>query len=286
MKIALRRFEDLGIQLNHHKCKFKQMEVVFLGHRLSGKGVLPSNDKVRSILNFRPPKSKEELRSFLGLVTFVSRFIPDLATINHPLRELVKQSSIFAWEDEHQNAFNQLKQRIGSIDHLGYFDPNDRTLVVTDASGVGLGAVLIQFKCNRPRVISYASKSLSETEKKYPPIEKEALAIVWAVERFRIFLIGITFELETDHRPLETLFTKTSKPTVRIERWLLRLQAFTFNVVYRKGSANLADCLSRMASHVDDASWNEESEVFIRRVITEALSSTYKKRQQSTYQRL
>nr|XP_029715890.1 uncharacterized protein LOC115259456 [Aedes albopictus] len=107
---------------------------------------------------------------------------------------------------------------------------------------------------------------------KYPPIEKEALAIVWAVERFRIYLIGITFELETDHRPLETVFTRTSRPTLRIERWLLRLQAFTFNVVYRKGSANLADCLSRLASHVDDVSWNEESEVFIRRIAVETLA--------------
>ncbi|XP_062709384.1 uncharacterized protein K02A2.6-like isoform X1 [Aedes albopictus] len=107
---------------------------------------------------------------------------------------------------------------------------------------------------------------------KYPPIEKEALGIVWAVERFRIYLIGITFELETDHRPLETVFTRTSRPTLRIERWLLRLQAFTFNVVYRKGSANLADCLSRLASHVDDVSWNEESEVFIRRIAVETLA--------------
>ncbi|XP_058827498.1 uncharacterized protein K02A2.6-like [Topomyia yanbarensis] len=272
LRTVVRRFEELGVQLNHQKCKFKQLEVVFLGHRLSEKGVLPSDDKIRSILNCRSPKSKEELRSFLGLVTFVSRFIPDLATANHPLRELVKQSTNYVWDRQHEDAFNLIKQQIGCLEHLGYYDPTDRTLVVTDASGVGLGAVLIQFKTNNPRVISFASKSLSETEMKYPPIEKEALAIVWAVERFRIYLIGITFELETDHRPLETVFTKTSRPTLRIERWLLRLQAFSFNVVYRKGSANLADCLSRLASHVDDPSWNEESEVYIRRVAVETLA--------------
>lgn len=156
LETVLRRFEELRVQLNHQKCKFKQLEVIFLGHRLSEKGVLPSDDKVRSILNCRAPKSKEELRSFLSLVTFVSRFIPDLATANHPLRELVKQSSNFVWHQDHQVAFDSIKQRIGRLDYLGYYDPIDGTLVVTDASGVGLGAVLIQFKNGKPRVISYA----------------------------------------------------------------------------------------------------------------------------------
>lgn len=171
LRTVVRRFDELGVQLNHQKCKFKQLEVVFLGHRLSDKGVLPSHDKVRSILECRSPKSKEELRSFLGLVTFVSRFIPDLATANHPLRKLVKQTSNYIWDQKHQDAFDLIKQRIGCLDYLGYYDPADRTLVVSDASGVGLGAVLIQFKKDKPRIISYASKSLSETEMKYPPIE-------------------------------------------------------------------------------------------------------------------
>lgn len=219
-----------GILLNDHKCNFKQEETVFLGHKLSANGIAPADGKVQSILQFRAPQTKEELRSFLGLVTYVAKFIPDLATVNSPLRDLLRQTNPFDWQAEHQQSFDNLKKIIGSVTNLGYFDPQDRTLVVTDASGVGLGAVLIQFRGNQPRVICYASKSLSDVEKKYPIIEKEALGIVWAIEKFKIYLMGITFELETDHRPLETLFATTSRPTARIERWILRVQAFKFKV--------------------------------------------------------
>lgn len=230
VKHTLSVLNRYGILLNIHKCKFKQTEISFLGHRLSPEGVAPADEKVQAILHFRAPQTKEELRSFLGLVTYVSRFIPNLATVNYPLRKLLKLETPFDWKQEHQESFDQLKRIIGSIQHLGYYDPKDRTLLITDASGVGLGAVLLQFKNNQPRVIGYASKSLSETEKKYPPIEKEALGIVWGVERFRMYLLGIHFELETDHRPLETLFTANSRPTARIERWMLRIQAFKFKV--------------------------------------------------------
>lgn len=231
VKEVLKVLNQQGILLNDHKCNFKQRETVFLGHKLSADGIAPADEKVKSILQFRAPQTKEELRSFLGLVTYVAKFIPDLATVNSPLRNLLRQETPFDWKAEHQQSFDKLKNQIGSVMNLGYFDPQDRTLVVTDASGVGLGVVLIQFKGNQPRIICYASKSLSDVEKKYPIIEKEALGIVWAIERFKMYLMGITFELETDHRPLETLFAITSKPTARIKRWILRVQAFKFKVV-------------------------------------------------------
>lgn len=260
------------ILLNMQKCKFKQKEIIFLGHQLSEQGVVPSDDKVRSIQQFRAPRTKEELRSFLGLVTYVSRFIPNLATESHPLREMLKSAIQFEWNKVHQRSFESLKQSIANIEHLGYYDPRDHTILVTDASGVGLGAVLVQVKNNKVRVISYASRSLSETEQRYPPIEKEALAIIWAVERFKVYLLGISFVLETDHRPLETLFSVNSRPTARIERWILRLQAFRFSVTYKRGSSNIADSLSRLASHVQDEHWRDESEVYIRRIIASTLA--------------
>lgn len=217
VKHTLDVLSKYGLSLNVSKCKFKQQEVQFHGHRLSENGVLPSDDKIRSLSECRPPRNKEELRSFLGLVTYVSRFIPNLATESHSLRELLKTSNNFQWLPQHNNCFEKLKLRITNLEHLGYYDPKDQTILVTDASGVGLGAVLVQLKDNLPRVISYASRSLSEAEKRYPPIEKEALGIVWGIERFKVYLIGISFTLETDHRPLEVI------------NFILLLETFNFN---------------------------------------------------------
>lgn len=273
LKKTLETLKQNNIKLNDHKCKYKMKEVCFLGHLLSESGISPSKDKVSAILNCREPKTKEELRSFLGLVTYVSKFIPDLATLNYSLRIMNKQDSKFDWGQKQQEAFDNIKRVIASPKTLGYYDPLDRTLVVADASGVGLGAVLIQFKGNNPRVICYASKSLTETEMRYPTIEKEALGLVWAVERFRMYLLGISFELETDHQPLERLFRPSSTPSARIERWVLRLQSFRFKVKYRKGATNLADPLSRLASHVEDKDWDHESQVFLRRIVVQNLSN-------------
>jgi hypothetical protein len=189
------------VLLNQDKCLIKVKELEFLGHHLSAEGIFPSIDKIVAIQTFRQPSTVEELRSFLGLVTFVGRFIPNLANITDPLRLLLKNSSKFEWNTEQVQAFCQLKEKISNVKTLGYYNPKDRTRVIADASPVAIGAVLVQFNGDNPRVISYASKSLTDTEKRYCQTEKEALALVWAVEKFYIYLCGLEFELETDHRP-------------------------------------------------------------------------------------
>lgn len=115
---------------------------------------------------------------------------------------------------------------------MSYYDVEDETQLIADASPVGLGAVLIQINDKGPRIISYASKSLSDVEKRYAQTEKEALALVWAVERFHFYLFGREFKLITDHKPLEVIFGPKSKPCARIERWVLRLQSYKYKVVY------------------------------------------------------
>lgn len=198
--------------MNHKKCTFSTEEITFLGHYLSAKGITPTADKVQSIRNFRAPISMEEVHSFLGSVNYVGKFIPDLATITEPLRSLTRKESKFEWKDEHEIAFNKLKEHLSSNLVLGYYNVNDRTQLYADASPVGLGAVLVQYNGVEPRIISYASKSLSDTEKRNCQTEKEALALVWASERFHFYLFERTFELITDHKPLEVIFSPKSKP--------------------------------------------------------------------------
>ncbi|XP_055700122.1 uncharacterized protein K02A2.6-like [Phlebotomus papatasi] len=262
-----------NVLLNGDKCIFRASEIVFLGHKISERGINLAEDKMISIKTFRAPQTKEEVRSFLGLVNYVGRFIPDCATLTFPLRQLIREDGGFHWENEHQNAFQKLKDVMATPDTLGFFNNDHRTRIVADASPVGLGAVLLQFEGrsdSNPKIISYASKSLTDTEKRYYQTEREALALVWAVERFSVYLIGRKFELETDHKPLEAIFKPTSKPCARIERWVLRMQAFDYTVVYRKGKSNIADPLSRLAIDKERKEFDEDDNGFVRSVLETA----------------
>lgn len=258
--------KDNNIMLNQAKCIFKAQQLEFLGHVISSDGIRPTEQKIQALTKFREPRTSDEVRSFLGLVTYVGKFIPDLATITAPLRELICSTNTFKWTDEHQRSFQKLKQLISNARTLAFFDNSFRTRVIADASPVALGAVLVQFADNTddcPRIISYASKSLTDTEKRYCQTEKEALALVWAVEKFSEYLIGREFELETDHKPLEVIFSPSSTPCARIERWVLRLQSFRFTVKYRKGSGNIADSLSRLVCSEDAHDFEKDNKFMI-----------------------
>lgn len=162
-----------------------------MGHILTDNGFKPANDKIEAIKAFRKPITQEEVRSFIGLVNFVGRFVSNLATKTDLLRQLIKKDVKFEWTSAHTKAFNELKCVLTSDSILGYFNSNDRTCVIADASPVAIGAVLIQFSGDVPRVISYANKGLMDTEKRYSQIEKEALALVWAVERFEMYDLNV-----------------------------------------------------------------------------------------------
>ena len=258
LECCLARLRDRGLTVNPKKCKFLQPTIEFYGQIFSAQGTCPDPKRIDAIQKMSAPSNAKEVRSFLGMVNYSSKYIKDYATLTAPIRELTKNSVAFTWNIEHQTAFEHLKLALTKAPVMGYFDLSKDTYVTVDASPVGVSAILSQCTSgsNDHKVIAYASRSLSAVESRYSQTEKEALSIVWAVEHFHIFLYGKEFTLITDHKPLEIIYgNSSSKTSARIERWVLRLQPYTFLVKYKPGSENAADYLSR---HVTDALYHKQ----------------------------
>lgn len=271
LQALLERLKEYGILLNSTKCLFNVSKFEFLGHELSVDGIRPTESRVKSIEQFRSPSNVAELRSFLGLVTYVGRFVPNLASKTDPLRNLLRTGTSFKWDNAHQIAFESIKAAISSVDFLGFFDPKDTSFLIVDASPTGLGAVLLQENDRKEkRIIAFASKALTDLERKYFQTEREALALVWGIDKFRLYLLGTTFKLITDCKPLDFLFSQRSKPCPRIERWVLRVQSYRFDVIYQPGATNLADALSRLSVSQPEP-FDDENEAFINTLIASTI---------------
>lgn len=268
---VLERLSEKQLTLNAEKCTFKMNKVVFMGLLLSKHGVGPTEEKVRAVAEASQPQTPSEVRSFLGLVGFSARFIPDFATTADPLRRLARKGEPFMWGKEQENSFQKLKSQVASAPVLAYFDKDAPTRVIADASPVGLGAVLVQEKNGESRAVCYASRSLSQVERRYSQTEKEALALVWACERFHLYLYGLPqFDLVTDHEALKVIYSRKSKPSARIERWVLRLQPYNYQVCYVPSRKNIADALSRLTK-IPASDQSQEDDGYIRMVALHAV---------------
>ena len=220
----------------------------FFGLIFSKDGTRPDPKKIEAFVNTPTPTSVSEVRSLLGMATYSSQFIPNFATITEPLRSLTRKGTHFSWTKEHKNAYRKLKESLTNSPVMSYFDIQRDTMVLEDVSPVGISAILAQKEkgTNENRIIAYASRALTPVEKRYSQMEREALSIVWGVGYFHLYLFGAPFTLYTDHKPLELIYANPcSKPPARIQRWMLRLQQYDFEVVYKKVSDNPADFLSR-----------------------------------------
>lgn len=253
-----------NLTLNQDKCEFEKDSIEFLGFKVDKDGFNPSDDKIKAVEAFEPPKSKKDLRSFLGLVQFLSPFIKNLSTMTAPLRQLLPKNEKYLWGSDQTKAFDEIKKAVATdIKKRGIFDPALATELVTDASPVGLGAMLVQTaEGNEKRLIACASKSLTGTEQKYPQTQREALAVVWGVEKFRYYLLGLNFTIVTDHEALKFIYGKEarSKPgqiMSRAEGWALRLAPYDFKVEFVAGELNIADPASRLVSQTDSESFDK-----------------------------
>ncbi len=262
------RLSEKGLTLNGQKCEFAKSSIQFFGLVFGKDGVSPDPSKVDAIKNAPPPQSAAEVRSLLGMASYSARFIPNLSTVTEPLRALIEKNVKFVWTDEHDRALQQLKDSLSAHVVGAYFDTNKHSQLIVDASPVGLGAVLAQTdEHGNCKVVSYASRSLTPTEQRYSQIEREALAITWAVtRRYHMYLYGRPFTVVTDHKPLIPIFSKhSSNPSPRIQNWLLKVQPYDMKVVHCPGKDNPADYMSRHpgTSNVTDDKTSQAAEEFI-----------------------
>lgn len=257
--IVMNILRSNNLTLNEEKCQYNLTEVEFIGYRIDAQGLRPTSEKIQAVKNFRKPHTIAELRSFLGLLTFLSPFIRNFASKTEPLRELVRKYSEWSWGQRQDEAFMQIKKSIiDNVQTHGFFQTKARTVMFTDASMVGLGAVLCQLQQdNSWQVIEFASKTLTDVERRYPQTQREALAVVWAVEKFHYYLLGNKFTILTDHRALEFIYNGKhrdgKRAMTRAEGWALRLEAYDFDIKYVPGEKNIADPLSRMCEQKDEA---------------------------------
>ncbi|UYV70961.1 hypothetical protein LAZ67_8001260, partial [Cordylochernes scorpioides] len=246
LKTILGCLRKAGLTLNLSKCRFAYEELLLLGHVVSKEGITPDPEKIASIKDFPALKTIKNVRAFLGLCSYYRRFIKEFSKIAYPLQILTRKNQRFVWGKEQESSFLTLKEKLSSPEVLTHYDPNKPIGLHTDASDQGLGAVLIHVEDNgRERPISYASRTLQKAETNYSTTEKECLAIIWAIGKFRPYLYGRKFIVYTDHHSL-CWMAKAKKLSGRLARWSLELQAYDFTINYKSGKTHLdADGLSR-----------------------------------------
>ena len=249
---VLRRLQDHGIRVKKEKCHFIQDSVEYLGHHVDARGIHTSERKVQAIVDAPAPRNLQELRSFLGLLNYYAKFIPNLASMLHPLHTLLRADQPWKWSDQCQTAFKEAKESLSRAPVLVHYDPALPLVLAADASAYGVGAVVShRFPNGSEQPIAYASRTLSQSERNYAQIEKEALSLVFGIKKFHQYLYGRHFILMTDHKPLTSILgPKQGIPPLaaaRMQRWALLLSAYTYDIKFRstKMHAN-ADGLSRL----------------------------------------
>ena len=239
-------FKEENIKLKMSKCNFAQLSVNYLGHRIAHNKVFPINDNLKAIREYEHPKNVKELQRFLGKINYYRRFIQNASSILKPLYDLLKKERQFVWSEDCQKSFDKVKDILQSKPVLQMYNPNLQCYVFTDASKIGIGAILKQIgDDNLLHPVSYFSKRLLKYQENYSIPELECLAIVESIDFWHHYLYGKRFIVLSDHNALKWL-KNVKKPNSRLFRWSLKLDQYNFEIRYQPGKMNTeADALSR-----------------------------------------
>nr|VZI23548.1 unnamed protein product [Spirometra erinaceieuropaei] len=252
---VLERVQEYGFRLRADKCQFFLDSIKYLGFVFDVTGRHPDPENIRAIQQMPAPKNVSQLRSFLGLISYYSAFLPSLHDVRAPLNRLLQKDASWCWSPDCEKAFAQLKSMLSSDLLLTHYDPTLPIVVAADASNHGVGAVISHtFPDGSEKAIMHACRTLTPAEKNYGQIEKEALALVFAVKKFHKLLYGRHFTLLTDHKPLLSIFgSKKGIPVYsasRLQRWATILLGYDFDIRYcRTTDFGQADALSRLISN-------------------------------------
>ncbi|KAJ6839083.1 uncharacterized protein M6B38_316420 [Iris pallida] len=241
LRIVLQTLREEQLYAKLSKCEFWLDQIPFLGHIVSGEGISVDPKKVEAVKSWPTPKSVAEIRSFLGLAGYYRRFVENFSRIAEPLTRLTRKEEKFNWTEKCQAAFDELKERLITAPILALPSGSGGYEIYSDASGKGLGCVLMQ----HGRVIAYASRQLKTHERNYPTHDLELAAVVFALKLWRHYLYGERIKIYTDHKSLKYVFTQ-KEINMRQRRWLELLKDFDMELTYHPGKANkVADALSR-----------------------------------------
>ncbi|XP_040164705.1 uncharacterized protein K02A2.6-like [Anopheles arabiensis] len=247
-----RRIKEYGFTIRAEKCSFKMPRIEYLGFVIDRQGLRPNPAKIDAILKMPAPTNVSEVRSFLGTVNYYGKFVPKMRELRYPLDALLKNDTKFVWTRECANAFNRFKDLLASDLLLTHYDPNAEIVVSADASSVGLGATIShRYADGSLKVVQHASRALTKAEANYSQIDREGLAIIFAVKKFHKMLFGRHFRLQTDHRPLLRIFGSHKGIPVytpnRLQRFALQLLMYDFTIEYvQTDKFGNADVLSRL----------------------------------------
>lgn len=248
---------NLKIQLD--KSEFMRKEVAYLGHVVTEDGIKPNPLKIEAVKNFPIPKTRKEIKQFLGLLGYYRKFISNFAKLTKPMTKCLKKGQVINLEDkEYRQSFENSKKLLINAPILQYPDFSKQFIVTTDASNFAIGAVLSQNINGKDMPIAYASRTLNQHEINYSATEKELLGIVWSVKYFRPYVYGTKFKIRTDHRPL-TWLMNLKDPNSKLMRWRIKLDEYNYEIEYKKGTLNSnADALSRIRPKFEIINTNDD----------------------------